>query len=97
MPDNPVKHLAMLQSIRHAAVHRMLGLIGMAWQRDAECRSRPARVYPAPEGAEGWVVEPPSDDVLDVVEPKTFTGRGALLDALKYAHATYSSVLYLSR
>ena len=69
----------------------------MAWQRDTEGRSTPARVYPRSKDAEDWVVEPPPDDLSDVVEPKMFTGRAALLDALNYAHLTYGSVLYLSR
>ncbi len=57
----------------------------------------PARVYPASEGADDWIVEPPAVDALSVVEPKMFTGRTALLKALEYAHFNYGSALYLSR
>jgi len=97
MSDNPVKPVSTLLSFRHAAVQRMLGIFGVAFQRDAEGRSTPARVYPRSESAEDWVVEPPADDVSDLIEPKMFTGRAALLDALRYAHLTYVRVLYLSR
>jgi len=65
--------------------------------RDSKGRSTPARVYPAFESAEDWVVEPPAPDASTVVEPKIFTGRAALLKALEYAHGTYGSALYLSR
>ena len=69
----------------------------MALLRDAEGRSMPARVYPASEGADDWIVEPPAVDASVVVEPKTFTGHAALLKALEYAHCNYGSALYLSR
>ena len=69
----------------------------MALLRDAEGRSTPAKVYPACEDAEDWIVEPPAADASAVVELKMFTGRGALLKALEYAHQTYGNALYLSR
>lgn len=65
--------------------------------RDAEGRSMPARVYPASEGADDWIVEPPALDAPAVAEAKMFTGRAALLNALEYAHFNYGSALYLSR
>lgn len=69
----------------------------MALLSDVEERSMPARVYPASEGADDWVVEPPALDAFAVVERRTFTGRAALLKALEYAHCNYGSALYLSR
>ena len=69
----------------------------MALLRDAEGRSTPAKVYPAFEDAEHWIVEPPAADASAVVELKTFTGHAALLKALEYAHQTYGNALYLSR
>lgn len=69
----------------------------MALLRDTEGRSMPARVYPASEGTDDWIVEPPAIDPLAAVEPRTFTGRAALLNALEYAHCHYGSALYLSR
>ena len=75
----------------------MLGGTEMALLRDTEARSTPARVYPASENAEEWIVEPPTVDVSATVELKTFAGHAALLKALEYAHHTYGSALYLSR
>lgn len=69
----------------------------MALLHDTERRSTPARVYPAFEGAEEWIVEPPAVDASAIFELKTFTGHAALLKALEYAHYTYGSALYLSR
>jgi len=71
--------------------------MGVALLHDTENRSTPARVYPASEGAEDWIVEPPVVNASAIVELKTFTGRAALLKALEYAHYTYGSALYLSR
>lgn len=87
----------MLPCLRYAAVQRILGTTEMAMLRDSQARSTPAKIYPAFESAENWVVEPPAEDVLVAVEPKTFTGHAALLQALEYAHYYYGSVLYLSR
>ena len=97
MPGNPMNLVSTLPSFRHAAVQRILGTIEMALLRDAEGRSMPARVYPASEGADDWVVEPPALDASAVLELKVFTGRAALLKALEYAHCNYGSALYLSR
>ena len=69
----------------------------MALLRDAEGRSMHAKVYPACEDAENWIVEPPAAGAAAVVELRTFTGRAALLKALEYAHRTYGNALYLSR
>lgn len=95
--DNLMRPVAILPSFRHAAVQRMLGTMGMALPHDTESRSTPARVYPAFEGAEDWIVEPPADGASVIAEPKTFTGRAALLRALEYAHSNYGNALYLSR
>lgn len=69
----------------------------MALLRDTEGRSMPALVYPAFEGADDWIVEPPAVNAFAAVETKTFTGRAALLKALEYAHCNYGRALYLSR
>lgn len=69
----------------------------MAMLRDAEGRTAPARVYPASEGAQDWVVEAPVSRTPGSGERRTFTGPVALLKALEYAHATYGSAVYLSR
>lgn len=69
----------------------------MVTTHDTEGRPTPARVYPAFEGAEDWIVEPPADGTSVVVEFKTFTGRAALLRALEYAHRNYGNAFYLSR
>jgi len=37
------------------------------------------------------------EDASAVVEPKTFTGRAALLQAVQYAHDTYGCARFLSR
>lgn len=95
--DNLAGPIAILSPFRHAAVQRMLGVMKMDLPHDAESRSTPARVYPAFKGAEDWIVEPPVDGFSAIVEPKTFTGRSALLKALEYAHCNYTNVLYLSR
>ena len=68
----------------------------MALLHDTETRSTPAKVYPASEHAEEWIVEPPTIGVSAIVEIKTFTGHAALCKALEYAHYTYGSTLYLS-
>ena len=65
--------------------------------RDTEGRSPPAKVYPACEGVDDWVVEGPCLDVAARSERRTFTGPNALAQALAYAHATYGSAQYLSR
>ena len=58
----------------------------------------PAKVYPAPLEAQGWIVEPPAPDGDSALGSlKTFTGSAALLQALEYAQRTYGSALYLSR
>ena len=80
-----------------AAVQRMLGITEMILLHDDEIRSMPAKVYPAVQDAEDWIVEPPAVGTSAVVELKTFTGRAALLKALEYAHCNYGSALYLSR
>jgi len=97
MTDNPVKSLSIPPAFRHAAVQRLLGILEMVLLRDAEGRSMPANVYPTFKDSETWVVEPPANDASAVVEPKTFTGHAALLQALQYAHSTYGSARYLSR
>lgn len=97
MPESLTKSLATLPSFRYVAVQRLLGTMEVALLRDAEGRSTPAKVYPAFEGAEDWVVEPPAADDLAAVEFKTFTGHAALLKALEYAHHIYGNALYLSR
>jgi hypothetical protein len=61
-----------------------------------ESRSPPARVYPAFEGAQDWVVEPPAAYASTLVEPKAFTGHAVLFKALEHAYDTYGSVLHLS-
>jgi len=96
MIDNPVRSVAISPSFRHVAVQRILGIMGMALLHDTESRSTPARVYPASENAEEWIVEPPTVDVSALIELKTFTSHAALLKALEYAHYTYGSALYLS-
>ena len=87
----------MRPSFRHVAVQRLLGVTELTVLRDVEGRSMPAKVYPAFDGAEDWVVEPPAADASTVGEPRMFTGRGALLRALEHAHCAYGSALYLSR
>lgn len=92
-----MKPILKLPSLRYVAAQRILGCTDMALLRDTEDRSMPARVYPASEGADDWIVEPPALNDLTVVEPRMFTGRAALLNALEYAHCHYGSALYLSR
>jgi len=75
----------------------MLGVIEMSLLHNTKIRSMPTKVYPAFEGAEDWIVEPPTVDVSAVIELKTFTGRSALIKALEYAHCNYGNALYLSR
>jgi hypothetical protein len=86
-----------MTSLRYAAVQQLLGAVGMTFLRDSEGRTTPAKVYPASEDAEAWVVEPPVEDASAVVEPKTFTGPIALLQAMQYAHDTYGCARFLSR
>ena len=97
MPDNSASREPRTLSLRHVAVQRALGLTVMASEWDEEGRPVPAKVYPAPAEAPGWVVEPPA--LLDPAsgDCRTFTGSAALLQALEYAHRTYGSALYLSR
>ena len=87
----------MLLSFRHNAVQRLSGIHDMAQLRDTEGRSAPPKVYPTSNDASCWTVEPPCDASADVGEPRTFTGRAALLQALEYAHRTYGNAQYLSR
>lgn len=94
--DSSVEAEAAPPSFRQVAVHRLLGATGVIVLRD-EGRSTPAKVYPAFEGVEHWVVEPPAAGTSAVAEPRTFTGRAALLKALEYAHYVYGNALYLSR
>ena len=97
MPDNSVKPIAKMLALRHVAAHHLLGAVDVGLLGDSEGRTMPAKVYPASEDAEAWVVEPPVDDVSAMVEPKTFTGRAALLQAVQYAHDTYGCARFLSR
>jgi len=90
MDDTPINSVAILPSFRHVAVQRMLGMIEMSLLHDTEIRSMPAKVYPAFEGAEDWIVEPPTVDASAAIELKTFTGRSALLKALEYAPIPFS-------
>ena len=87
----------MQPSFHHATVQRLLGVTELTVLRDVEGRSMPAKVYPASDGVEEWVVEPPAADASTVDEPRMFTGRGALLRALEHAHRAHGSALYLSR
>ena len=96
MNDISIKSDAILSNLRHSAVQRILGTTKMALLHDAEARFMPAKVYPAFKGAEDWIVEPPTDGILAIVETKTFTGRAALLRALEYAHCNYGNALYFS-
>lgn len=97
MPDNSVKPVCKLTSLRYAAVQQILGAMDVVFLRDSEGRTMPAKVYPASENAEAWVVEPPVDDASTAVEPKTFIGHTALLQAVQYAHDTYGCARFLSR
>jgi hypothetical protein len=97
MSNNSVKSVTKLTSLRYAAAQQLLGAMDMVFLRDSEGRTMPAKVYPASEEAEAWVVEPPVEDGSAVVEPKTFTGRAALLQAVQYAHDTYGCARFLSR
>jgi hypothetical protein len=96
MPNNSVKSASKPTSFRYAAVQQLLGAMDVVFLRDSEGRTMPAKVYPASEDAEAWVVEPP-DDASAVVEPKTFTGHASLLQAVQYAHDTYGCARFLSR
>ena len=69
----------------------------MVLLREVDRRSPPAKVYPARENADEWVVEGPYPDVAEKSERKTFTGANALVQALAFAHAAYGSAQYLSR
>ena len=73
----------MQSSFRHAAVQRMLGTLGMAWLRDTEGRSTPAKVYPDADASGAWIVEPPINESDAATGLKTFTGHSALLKALE--------------
>lgn len=95
--DGSIEAVAAPPPFRQVAVQRLLGAMDVIVLRDAEGRSAPAKVYPAFEGAEDWVVEPPAAGATAVVGPRTFTGRAALLKALEYAHHAYGNALYLSR
>ncbi len=97
MPNTLTKPIAKVTSLRYAAAQRLLGAIDVVTTRDSEGRTTPAKVYPASENAEAWVVESPADAASAVVEPKTFTGPVALLQAMQYAHNTYGSARFLSR
>ena len=88
---------AILLRFRRVAAQGTLRTIEMTLLHDDEIRSMPAKVYPAVEDAEDWIVEPPTDGTAAIVKLKTFTGRAALLKALEYAHCNYGSALYLSR
>jgi hypothetical protein len=82
---------------RHDAVQRALGLTPMASERDEEGRPVPAKVYPSPAEAQGWVVEAPASGNPASGDLRTFTGSAALLQALEYAHHTYGSASYFCR
>ena len=69
----------------------------MVLLQDVEGRTPPAKVYPACEGADEWVVEGPISHAAASSERKTFTGANALTQALAYAHSAYGSAQYLSR
>ncbi len=97
MPNSPTKPVAEVTPLRYATAQRLLGVTGVVTARDSEGRTTPAKVYPASEDAEAWVVESPADAASAVVEPKTFTGPAALLQAMQYAHDTYGSARFLSR
>ena len=68
----------------------------MVMLRDADRRSPPGKVYPACGNKDGWVVEGPCPGLLAKPECKTFTGAGALIQALAYAHTAYGSAQYMS-
>jgi hypothetical protein len=97
MVDSFIKPDATLLQLRRVAVQRMLGVTDVTLLNDDTIRSAPARVYPAVENAEDWIVEPPANGTSAIAELKTFTGRAALLRALEYAYCNYHSTLYLSR
>jgi hypothetical protein len=103
MLDNPVKPVSRPLSTpppsRHAAVQRILGAAEMGMLADAEGRTTPAKVYPASEDGQEWVVEGPVSDEPaggSGGECRTFTGSAGLLRALEYAHQRYGSARYLS-
>ena len=97
MSDDSLISASQPLSFRYAAVQRVLGVVDVVMLRDSEGRSTPAKVYPASEGAQEWVVEAPVSDEPHSGECRTFTGPVALLMALEYAHCTYGSAVYLSR
>ena len=97
MPNNFVKSVTKPTSFRYAAVQQLLGAMDVVFLRDSEGRTMPAKVYPASQDTDAWVVEPPVEHASAVVEPKTFTGRAALLQAVQYAHDTYGCARFLSR
>ncbi len=97
MSDGTMSSLYLSSPARYAAVRRILGAADMTVLRNAEGRTAPARVFPASEGAQDWIVEAPVSRTPGSDERRTFTGPVALLRALEYAHATYGSAVYLSR
>ena len=97
MIDSPIRPIAILLHFRHVLAQQVLGITEVILLHDTASRSMPARVYPAFQDAENWIVEPPAVNASDIVELKTFTGHSALLKALEYAHYTYGNALYLSR
>jgi hypothetical protein len=55
--------------------------------------SEPALVYPAPEGADAWIVEAPAE-ATPTRTPVSFTGPNAVNLALRYAYEEFGSARF---
>ena len=60
-------------------------------------RRPPAKVYPSPSAAEGWIGEPPGSIPAADDETTAFTGSRSLTRALEHAYCIYGSASHFSR
>ena len=89
--------LCALPSFLHAATRQKLESGEMGSLADEEDRTTPAKVYPASQDGQVWIVEAPASDEPKCGERKTFTGSVSQLRALEYAHSAYGSAILLTR
>jgi hypothetical protein len=66
----------------------------MSVEIDTLSRSEPAKVYPAPETTDRWIVEAPDTAPSPSREPVLFTGPNAVNLALRYAYEEFGSARF---
>jgi hypothetical protein len=88
-PKCHVCYAALQQTLRRSA-----GGAGVAAQGDPSRVLEPARVYPAPEVRDRWIVEAPVTTAARRQEPHFFTGPNAQNLALRYAYEEFGSARF---